>query len=148
MWSAARGEPDARQEHACGSSSSSSSGSVLSAAAISGSFGASPLALSSFGTPDAPCALAGILPVTVKKPQVEEEMTLSNLTSASAGEASVSSGNRTDGTNPGMPPTSSTPATPTTTTVTVSSGQPLAVAVKRKRNLPGTPGALHFLTSS
>lgn len=66
-------------------------------------------------------------------------MTLSNLTSASAGEASVSSGNRTDGTNPGMPPTSSTPATPTTTTVTVSSGQPLAVAVKRKRNLPGTP---------
>ncbi|XP_024390101.1 uncharacterized protein [Physcomitrium patens] len=66
-------------------------------------------------------------------------MTLSNLTSASAGEASVSSGNRTDGTNTGMLPTSSTPATPTVTTVTVSSGQPLAVAVKRKRNLPGTP---------
>uniref|UniRef100_A0A7I4D5D1 C2H2-type domain-containing protein n=1 Tax=Physcomitrium patens TaxID=3218 RepID=A0A7I4D5D1_PHYPA len=66
-------------------------------------------------------------------------MTLSNLTSASAGEASVSSGNHADGTNPGMPPTPSTPATPTTTTVTVSSGQPLGVPVKRKRNLPGTP---------
>lgn len=134
MSSAARGEPDARQEHTCGSSS----GLVLSAA-LSGGFGASPLASTGVGTPDAPCTLAGILPVTVKKQQVEEEMTLSNLTSASAGEASVSSGNRTDGTNPGMPPTSSTPATPTTTTVTVSSGQPLAVAVKRKRNLPGTP---------
>jgi hypothetical protein len=118
---------------------------VLSAA-VSGGFVAS-LVASSSGTPVASCALSGILLATVKKRQGEEEMTLSNLTSASAGEASVSSGNRTDGTNPGMPPTSSTPATPTTTTVTVSSGQPLAVAVKRKRNLPGTPGALYFLTS-
>lgn len=139
-----QGVPDARQEHVCGSiSSSSSSGSVPSAAPISGGFSASSLA-PRLCDARIPRALVRILPVPVKKQQAEEEMTLSNLTSASAGEASVSSGNRTDGTNPGMPPTSSTPATPTTTTVTVSSGQPLAVAGKRKRNLPGTPGALRF----
>ncbi|CAM6033705.1 unnamed protein product [Sphagnum compactum] len=60
-------------------------------------------------------------------------MTLSNITSASAGEASLSSG---DGNNTGLPQTSH-PATPATTTTTVSSGQP--PGPKRKRNLPGTP---------
>ncbi len=71
-------------------------------------------------------------------------MTLSNITIASAGEASVSSGNRTDGNNNSAPqqlPTTSNPATPATTTTTVSSGQPPGGA-KRKRNLPGTPGKL------
>ncbi|XP_024365599.2 uncharacterized protein [Physcomitrium patens] len=125
-------EHDARKVDTYGSS-----GSIFSAVTSSG-LGASPVALPS-GTLDASRTPTGLLPAIVKTKQVEEEMTLSNLTSASAGEASVSSGNHADGTNPGMPPTPSTPATPTTTTVTVSSGQPLGVPVKRKRNLPGTP---------
>lgn len=150
VWVADRVEHGARKEHALGSSG------LVSSAAVNGSFVASPLdsllpthSLPCFsGTSDASCALVELFPAAVKKQQEEEEMTLSNLTSASAGEVSVSSGNRMDGTNTGMPPTSSTPPTPTTTTVTVSSGQPLTVAVKRKRNLPGTPGAIFLLTSS
>ncbi len=79
-------------------------------------------------------------------------MTLSNITSASAGEASVSSGSHTDHEYDGNdtstpPPPRSTTSTPATT---VSSGQqqqpPLAAAgSKRKRNLPGTPGMYGFV---
>ncbi|CAM6020515.1 unnamed protein product [Sphagnum balticum] len=63
-------------------------------------------------------------------------MTLSNITcSASAGEASGSSGTRTTDDGNTAPPA----ATPATTTTTVSSGQPPGPGQKRKRNLPGTP---------
>ncbi len=79
-------------------------------------------------------------------------MTLSNITSVSAGEASVSSGSHTDHEYDGNdtstpPPPRSMTSTPATT---VSSGQqqqpPLAAAgSKRKRNLPGTPGMYGFV---
>lgn len=134
MWSSTRENGSEGGGHAKGSSG------ALSAALGYGTPLAAPAATPVVDS----CGLAGLLLPAVKQQQEVEEMTLSNLTSASAGEASVSSGNRTDGTTPGMPPTS-TPATPATTTATVSSGQPLAV--KRKRNLPGTPGMLHSLSS-
>ncbi len=80
------------------------------------------------------------------------KMTLSNVTSASAGEASVSSGSHTDHEYDGNdtstpPPPRSMTSTPATT---VSSGQqqqpPLGAAgSKRKRNLPGTPGMYGFV---
>ncbi len=82
-------------------------------------------------------------------------MTLSNVTSASAGEASVSSGSHTDHEYDGNdtstpPPPRSMTSTPATT---VSSGQqqqpPLGAAgSKRKRNLPGTPGMYGFVFCS
>lgn len=137
VWSSTRENGSEGGGHAKGSSG------ALSAALGYGTPLAAPAATPVVDS----CGLAGLLLPAVKQQQQQqevEEMTLSNLTSASAGEASVSSGNRTDGTTPGMPPTS-TPATPATTTATVSSGQPLAV--KRKRNLPGTPGMLHSPSS-